>query len=303
MTPPTLPALFLPHAALACAMLVWSSSFVALKVGLAGFTPLEVMGLRMSVAALVFAPVLPGLWRTARRHGLWGWLVLMAFCEPCLYFLCEIHALRYTSAAQAGMVVAMLPLTVAVAAWVFLGERVNWRVWLGFGLALGGVLWLSHGAIRTENAPNPWLGNALEAAAMCCATGYTVLMKRLSARYTPLQLTAVQCLVGMAFFAPLAALPLEASTLPLPLELPRWAPLAAVVYLGVFVTMGGYGLYSYGVSRLTASQGAAYTNLIPVLTLGMGVFWLHEAFSPAQYAASALVVAGVVLSQKAQGAA
>ena len=296
-----LPPLLLPHVALLTAMLVWSSSFIALKVGLSAFSPLEVMGLRMTVAALVFLPIWPGLWRALRTQGRWRTLGIMVLCEPCLYFLCEIYALRYTSASQAGMIVAMLPLFVAVAAWFFLREHAALRVWAGFLLALAGVAWLTLGAVGTDNAPNPLLGNGLEALAMCCATSYTICLKRLTTTYTPMQLTAFQSLAGMLFFLPLSQLPIGGTPLPLGMELPAWAPLAAVVYLGGCVTFGGYGLYSFGVSRLPAGQASAYTNLIPVMTLLMGVCWLGEVFLPAQYAATALVVVGVVLSQRGGG--
>ena len=76
-----------------------------------------------------------------------------------------------------------------------------------------------------------------------------------------------------------------------------WAAWAAVPYLGCVVSLGGYGLYNVGVHRLSAAQAAAYTNLIPVLTLLLGVWLLREVFLPAQYAASALIIAGVLLSQ------
>lgn len=79
--------------------------------------------------------------------------------------------------------------------------------------------------------------------------------------------------------------------------MPDWAPWASVVYLGGVVSLGGYGLYNVGVSRLSAAGAAAYTNLIPILTLASGVILLREVFLPGQYMASVLVVAGVLLSQ------
>lgn len=287
-----------PHLALFAAMFVWSCSFIALKVGLSGMTPVEVMAGRMTVGTLIFLPCLPRLWRALREHGRVKALLVMVFCEPCLYFLFEIYALRYTSASQAGMVVAMLPLCVALAAWGILRERVQPRVLAGFTMALVGVIWLSLDAVTTDNAPHPVLGNFLEACAMCCATGYTISIKRLTSTYTPLQLTAFQSVAGMCFFVPMLLLPIPGQPLPLDMNLPSWAPMAAVVFLGAGVTLGGYGLYNYGLSRLPAGQASAYTNLIPVMTLFLGVFLLHEVFLPAQYVASALVVAGVLLSQQ-----
>ena len=51
------------------------------------------------------------------------------------------------------------------------------------------------------------------------------------------------------------------------------------------------------VTAWSAGQAAAYINLIPVITLLMGVGLLHEVFLATQYMASALVIAGLVLSQ------
>ena len=104
--------------------------------------------------------------------------------------------------------------------------------------------------------------------------------------------------VGMSFFAGLLALaPLDYTPVLLHVEVPDWAPWASVVYLGGVVSLGGYGLYNVGVSRLSAAGAAAYTNLIPILTLASGVILLREVFLPGQYMASVLVVAGVLLSQ------
>ncbi|MDO9083971.1 MAG: DMT family transporter, partial [Humidesulfovibrio sp.] len=58
-----------------------------------------------------------------------------------------------------------------------------------------------------------------------------------------------------------------------------------------------YGLYSYGVSKMPASQASAFVNLIPVATVLMARFALGEVFGLGQYLASALVLAGVFLSQ------
>ena len=288
----------LPHLALMTAMFIWSTSYIALKTGLSAYTPLELMAWRMTVAALVFAPLWPRIRRSVRAHGRRKLLLLMLLCEPCLYFTFETHALRYTSASQAGMIVAMLPVTVSAAAWFVLRERVSACTLAGFAMAVGGVLWLSLGAVATENAPAPLLGNTLEALGMCCATIYTISLKRLSEDYTPMQLTALQSLAGMIFFTLFSLLAPTTKPLALGLDLPAWAPPLAVLYLGGCVTFGGYGLYNYGVSRLPAGQATAYTNLIPVLTLLLGVVLLREVFLPSQYAASCLVVAGVLLSQR-----
>jgi drug/metabolite transporter (DMT)-like permease len=61
--------------------------------------------------------------------------------------------------------------------------------------------------------------------------------------------------------------------------------------------MGAYGLYNYAVSKVPASQASAFVNLIPVFTVILGRIILDEHFTAVQYVASAIVIAGVFMSQ------
>lgn len=287
----------LPHVALLISMLIWSSTFIGLKIALSVYSPAVAMALRMGSAALFCLPLLPRLIRTLKDPAVRRVLLLGVLCEPCLYFLSETAALRYTSSAQAGMVLALLPLTVAAGARVVLGEKMAGKAWLGFALAVGGVIGISLGGEASESSPAPLLGNALEALAMLCATAYTLCMRRLSAALPPLLLTAGMSFAGALFFSALSLLPFSVEPVRLAVAVPDWMPPAAVLYLGLVATFGGYGLYNYGIARLSAGQAASYANLIPVITLFMGVLCLNEEINPAQYLASALVVTGVLLSQ------
>lgn len=273
------------------AMALWGSSFIALKVAFAELPPLWVIFARMVLGSVVFL----GAWRwRGKLHylaGDWKYLLALAICEPCLYFVCEAIALQNTSAAQAGMITALLPLLVAVGAFVFLHERISRMTLAGFLLALGGVLWLSLGGSVDEHAPAPLLGNAFEGLAMLSAMGYMLILKHLSERYSAFLLTAMQAFVGTLFFLPLAAW-----SAPLPVTVSPLA-LAAVVYLGLVVTVGAYGLYNYAMSQLPASQASAYVNLIPLFTLLFAVLLLDERLTGPQLLGAGLVFSGVALSQ------
>ncbi|QGY40790.1 EamA family transporter [Pseudodesulfovibrio cashew] len=279
--------------ALCMAAFLWASSFIALKVGFRHFDPMVVIFGRMFMASLCFLTVCKSLSNVEYRKGDWKLLAFMGICEPGLYFIFEALSLTYTDASQAGMITALLPIMVAVAARFFLGEHITRRTLSGFGLAIAGAFVLSAAAQSTETAPNPILGNFLEFLAMVCATGYMVTLKGLMPRYNPWFLTMIQAFVGSLFYFPLLFLP---ST-----ELPTQFSLIgfmAIAYLGIFVTIGAYGLYNYGMSKISASQASAFINLIPVITLALGFIFLGERLNLIQYAASALVIAGVYLTQE-----
>lgn len=284
---------WLPILSLIVAMVLWASSFVALKLAINGYDPIFVIFGRMIVGSVCFLFFLRRFRGNSYQKGDLKYILFMVLCEPCLYFIFEAKAIQNTTASQAGMIVAMLPLTVAIGARIFLKEIITKKTFSGFIIAILGVGLLSYGSRPEADAPNPLLGNFLEFVAMLCATGYTITVKKLIARYQPLFLTALQAFIGTMFFLPY--LFLSPSSLPTHFDL---VPVLSIVYLGIFITLAAYGLYNYGMSRIPASQATSFVNLIPVFTLALGWIVLGERFSAMQYGAAAIVFLGIFLSQE-----
>jgi drug/metabolite transporter (DMT)-like permease len=283
----------LPFISLVLAMLLWASSFVALKLAFRGYHPMQVIFGRMFIASLCFIVFIPAFRKVRWRRRDLKYLLLMAICEPCLYFIFEARALELTSASQAGMITAMLPLLVAILAWSILKENITRRTLAGFILAILGACWLSVASEITAQAPNPLLGNLCEFMAMVCAAGYTIALKHLSDHYPPLFLTAFQAFLGSLFFFPFLLMP--GIGIPHHIAMP---PLLAVVYLGTFITFGAYACYNFGVSRIPASQAAGFVNLIPVFGVLLGMLILGDRLNPEQWLACALVFSGVWISSR-----
>lgn len=283
---------FAAIAGLMLAMIFWSSSFMALKTAFRYYDPFFVIFARMAVASAGFVLFISHIISVKIRKGDLKFLLLMALCEPCLYFVFESFSLKYTSASQSAMITSMLPIMVAFSAWLFIGEKITFRSIVGFVTAVAGVVWLSSAGKATAESPNPALGNFLEFMAMVCATGYTVTLKYLTDRYSSIFLTAFQSFTGAVFFGVFLFFRPDS----IPTEIHMTATLT-VLYLGIAVSMLAYGLYNYGVSVIPANRASAFTNLIPVLGMIMGWVFLGERFTTGQYFASVLVFAGVFISQ------
>ncbi|TKB12120.1 DMT family transporter [Desulforhopalus sp. IMCC35007] len=284
----------LPTLALVLAMVLWSSSFIALKIAFREYDPMVVIFGRMLVASICFLVIGKRLTSSLNyQKGDYKLILFMAFCEPCLYFIFEAKAVENTTASQAGIITAMLPILVMVSAALFLKEQVSKKAWAGAVIAVLGVLWLTAESSPSSDAPNPVLGNFLELLAMVCAAGYTISLKALTDRYSPFFLTAIQALIGCVFYFPLLFLP--STQLPL-----RFEPHSglAIIYLGAVITLGAYGLFNYGIKCLPANKGAIFVNLIPIFSVILGWLILGEAFTLWQFFAGGLILGGVYLSQK-----
>jgi len=286
-------SMMLPSLSLLMASMFWASSFIALKLAFVHYHPMVVIASRMVIGSLCFL-FFPRVFRGVRimKNDIRP-IFLMVLFEPCLYFIFEAKALMLTSASQAGMITALFPLMVAFGAFFVLGERLTHRTIAGMVISVAGACWLSIGGESSPAAPDPALGNLFEFLAIVCGAGYGILLKQLTNRgFNPLFITAIQAIAGSIFFLPTLFLP--STVLPTSFE-----PVAffAVIYLGAVVTLGGYGCYSYGVSRISAGQASSFINLIPVFTLILGMVILNETLNPQQYLACFLVFFGIFLSQ------
>lgn len=285
----------MPVFALLAAVVLWSSSFVGMKIALREVAPLTIIWLRLFFATLVVLPMLRRGMGANRKPGDWKWLLMVAFFQPCLYFTLESYALQYTSASEAGTISATMPLMVAVLAALFLRERASLTMVAGLVISCAGVAWLTLAGAPSDAGPNPALGNSLEFAAMVAAAGYTLGLRKLEGRYGAWALTALQCFAGLIWFLPgalVSGLPDLASVST------TWPSLLAVVYMGVFVSLGAFWCYNYALAHVPAGRASAYINMVPVLSLLLGWLVLEERLAPTQYAACAVVLVGVCLSQE-----
>ncbi len=274
------------------AMFIWGSSFIALKAAMVDLGEYTVIFIRMAAASLCFIFFIKRFLKydfTKRDIQL---ILLLGFFEPCLYFVFEAKALLYTSASQAGMITSLMPLMTAMAAGYFLKEIISRQLLFGSVVAMIGVVWLSVQATTTESAPNPMLGNFLEFCAMACATGYTLVARYLSEKFSALFITAIQAFIGFVFFLPFFIFELSTKEMTFSVEAISWS-----IYLGIVVTLLGYGLFNFALTKIEASRAAMFVNLIPIFTLILAFLILGEKLTTTELVASATILFGVIISQ------
>jgi drug/metabolite transporter (DMT)-like permease len=278
--------------ALVLSMLIWASSFIALKASMKDLHEFTVIFLRMLIASVIFVYFIKDFLKYTFTKKDIKFILLLAIFEPCLYFIFEAKALVYTTASQAGMMTSFMPIITAMFAGYFLKEIINKQLIFGAIITLSGAIWLSLQATATEVAPNPILGNFLEALAMLCGAGYTIVARYLSDKYSALFITALQSFIGTIFFFPFFLYEYFTFGFSMSSDTFWW-----ILYLGVVVTIGGYGLYNFALTKIHASKAAMFINLIPIFTLLLAYIILNEILSFEQLIASIFIILGVIISQ------
>jgi len=278
--------------ALIFATFIWGSSFIALKLVMQDLGEFTVLFFRMLVASLCFIYFVKGFIKYKFTKKDIQFILLLGFFEPCLYFIFEAKALLYTSASQAGMITSLMPIITAMAAGYFLKEIITKQLIFGSLLATSAAIWLSLQATTTQLSPDPLLGNFLELCAMICGAGYTIVARYLSDKFSALFITAIQSFIGAIFFFPFFLYEYFTTDIHFTNNSIGW-----IFYLGVIVTLGGYGLYNFALTKIDASKASMFIYLLPVFTLILAYAFLDETLSSSEFLACGFILAGVVLSQ------
>lgn len=280
-----------PLAGLAMAA-IFGFSFLFTKQTLAYLSPIHLLGLRFTLAALALtALVLAGLVRVDLGRRRWLRLLPLAVLQPVAYFLCETYGVKYTSASEAGMIIGAIPVVVALLAAVWLGERLSWRRYffvfcstLGVGIMVaGGGIW-GGGDAR---------GLLLLVGAVLAASCYSMLSRRQSTEFAPIEITLIMMWAGAVVFD-LLALSDVLGGRPFPLAaLARPSVWSGLLYLSLLSSVGAFFLVNTILGRLEAARASAYTNLTTAVSVLAGVFILGETFHWYEAIGGAMIAAGV----------
>ena len=289
--------------AMATTMLLWGVSFVASKIVLSEIPPLTYIGIRFLLASIVFGIVMlmrgrPRFSRT--QHIL---IALIALAEPIAYFLFETYGLTLTTATNASLIIATIPLVVMLFASIFLGEPISRRALLAVGVSIVGIAALVLGA-TTANQPavgaiepdvhpsGHILGILLVFGAVVSAAAYITLTRYVARTADSVHLTIIQTWWGALVFViiwQLQAPPARALTL----SVHGWT---ALLFLIFGATLTAFLLYNWALRHETASTAALYINGIPVVTALTARFLLGERLTLVQIVGAVCVVVAVRLA-------
>lgn len=280
---------------LAVAMTIVGSSFVAARVTTDHLPVFLGAGLRFGLATVVLVPILyrreGRLPRTDRRTLLV--LLCQAFTGSFLFSVFLLWGLRYTTAAESGIIASTTPAVIALLAALLLRERLTGRVLAGGALAVGGgaVITTLGAALPAAGGSNPLLGNLLVFGAVIGEALLIIIGKSLGTRLSPLAIATYTIGFGFALFVPFAAVEtagFDAGAVPLI----AWI---ALIYYALVVTVLGYLLVFAGLTRVPAGAAGVFTGLVPVSTLLLSYVLLGEPFRWTHLLGVAVVLTGIGL--------
>ena len=254
------------HLAALFTVSVWGATFVSTKALIAaGLTPAEIFLMRFALGYLCILPLAPRRLRAENRRDEAAFAAA-GVCGGSLYFLLENVALEYAPASNVSLLVCTAPVWTALAAGrADRGERMTRRQAAGAALAAAGMaLVVLNGRFVLHISP---AGDLLALAAALSWMGYSLVIKRLGARYPASFIARKVFFYGMATILPVFAFRPFAATGELLARPVVWANL---LFLGVVASGFCYALWNAVMRRLGAVRATNYIFFNPLVTMLTG---------------------------------
>lgn len=289
MKKPTIPVYFYAVAA----MLFWGMSFVWSSILLKYYQPITIIFIRLLISSifLICIIILFGKFQKIKRRD-YKWFLLSALFNPFLYFLGENYGLKFSTSTIAAIIIATIPVFSPLAGYLAYREKLRWFNFIGIGLSFGGIaiMLLSQGMQLQVS----FLGVLFLGGAVVSALLYTIMLKKLSATYSPLNIIGIQNFIGIFLFLPLFLI----FEFPRALSVtPNREIISSFLMLAILASSLSFVFFAHTVKILGIIKANIFSNLIPVFTALFSFWILDESFTMQKIIGIVIVILGVYITE------
>jgi drug/metabolite transporter (DMT)-like permease len=301
------------HAVALLIVVIWGTTFVSTKVLiLNGLSPAQIFLLRFVIA--YFAMLLVGfLTMLSRKNGglveslksyrlfSSSWcdelvMALLGITGGSVYFLTENEALRYSTASNVSLIVCVTPLMTSLLNMLFFRtERMSACQLMGSLVACAGmILVVLNGHFILHLSP---LGDTLALSACLCWAVYSLLMKRVTMKYSPMFITrkvffyGVLTILPYYFFVP---------AMPAANVLLRPSVIWNLLFLGMVASFFCFLTWNWCIEKIGAVKSTNYIYFNPVSTLVAAWIFLSEQITVYCIAGAAMIILGMYFAENVE---
>lgn len=281
----------LAYLALFVSSLIWGMAPPIIKYTLGFISPASFLFYRFLLATIIIAIPLALRLKKLRPNSkdFLLYLFLGFLCTPLnLVFL--FWGIEKTTAIDASLISIISPILVVLGGVIFLKEVVTKKESFGIGIALAGtLLTLLQPLLENGLGGNLW-GNFLVFLGALVGVVFTLLAKKYH-HLDPFLLSAISFVVGLIVLAPLTSY----------LSLPTLPALPGLVFMAIFSSVVAYFAYSFGLSKIEASEATVFTYLQPLFSIPLAVILLQEKLSLPFAVGASLILIGVLFCEQRTG--
>jgi drug/metabolite transporter (DMT)-like permease len=270
--------------------LIWGSTWLAIKIGLADLPPISFVAFRFVIAAAVLFAI------SFRRfplpqHDEYSLLAVTGILMFGINYGLLFWGEQYVSSGLAAILQAVIPTFGLVFAHFYLpNERLKWERVLGALLALGGVTIICAKLLDFEGIMAFWGGVAIVVGA--AATSYAnVLIKARRKKFAPAMISAWQMLFAVV---PLLLVGFFHEGNPLRFHWSKTA-VGCLLYLALVGSVAAFLMFYWLLNRIAVTNLLTISLITPPLAVALGWFAAGETISRWAILGAVFVLAGIAL--------
>lgn len=275
---------------------IFGLTFMFSKIGLQSIHPIGLIAFRFTIASFVLIALhvfkVIQISFTKRQFIT---LLPLVFFQPILGFSSEVFGIDNSQSSEAGMMIALIPIIVAVLAFLFSSEKPTIKQTLSIILSVLGVLFIQLMNIRTV-VNFSILGAFLMFVSAFAAASFNLFSRKSSTTVSPVQITSLMMFTGaivfMSWYLTILVLSNELSLFFMPFQ--SFSFVYSVFYLGVIASIIGFFLVNYNLKYLPAHVSSIFANVATLTSILAGVIFLNEILYWYHMIGAMMIISGVM---------
>ena len=222
-------------------------------------------------------------------------LFLACLMGMCINMLSFFKGLELSTPVNSGIFATTNPIIILLLSYLFLGEKIGIRKFLGITLGFTGALILVlYGTQNTGNAPNVLMGNILFMINSIFFSGFIIVVKPLSEKYNTVTIMKWLFLIGFILTFPVTVSEYTEVDWPnMPLDV-----LLRVAFVVLGTTFSTYLLNLYALRNLQASTVGAFAYAQPIIAISYAIYTGNDILDGVKAIACLVIMLGVYLVSK-----
>ncbi|MDD7274024.1 MAG: DMT family transporter [Prevotella sp.] len=277
-------------------VMVWGGTFVnTKKLAEAGLNPESIFLLRFGIAYISIWFISPlKLFCRNWRDELW--MFLLGIFGGSFFFFIQNYAIDVGRVTDVSFIVCTTPLvTVLLAILIYKSVKGSWLLFIGSFIALFGVgVVVYNGQFVLNIDP---LGHLLALAASVSWAIYSLILKKITCRYSPIFVTRKIFFYGIITILPVFIV--HPWNFPLSgfLDAQVWGNCVFLGFVASFLCFFGW---NWVIEKLGALKASNYLYLNPVTTMLASLLFLDEPITVISFIGSLLILIGVFIANKSK---
>lgn len=273
-------------------MAIWGFNVIAVKIVVSEFPPVTITAFRVFIAFLALAPFIfyKKLYRKLTKKEWYYVIGISTFGIFGFQYFMSV-GLNYTTATNAGIILGAAPIATAIAAAIFLKDKLTTLRGLGFVLGFIGVTIIIMAGSNEGFSIS--MGDLYLCIAVIVQTISFVLIKKASETLNTTYMTGISLLIG-SFIIFIIGFITEPNGIS---QIHGGSSVAwgLFIFSGFVATGLGYLIVNSAIQQVGAGNSAIFLNLSPFFAVISAYFVLHESIYMSHWAGFGLIVIGVLL--------